>query len=141
MREVGERIGAQAKPGDVLVLIGPLGAGKTTLTQGIARGLGVTGAVTSPTFVISRIHHDAQGTAVLVHVDAYRLNDIRDLETLDLDDYLPTAVLVVEWGQRIFDVSDPRYSVITIDRADDGATDDSGNRSITITGALAAAIA
>ena len=144
MRDLGERIGKQLKAGDVVVLTGPLGAGKTTLTQGIARGLGVTGSVTSPTFVISRIHNDAAGTAVLVHVDAYRLSDIRDLETLDLDDYLPTAAVVIEWGQRIFDITDPRYLVISIERDDDAgdpAADDTGARTITMSAALASALA
>jgi len=133
MRTFGERIGALLHPGDVVILTGPLGAGKTTLTQGIAAGLGVESAVTSPTFVISRLHSDVSGAVRLIHVDAYRLSDPRDLETLDLDDYLPTAAMVVEWGQRVFDVNDPAYLVIDIDRpALAGQMDESGPRTLTL---------
>lgn len=96
--ELGRRIAGDLRPGDLVVLAGPLGAGKTTLTQGIGAGLGVRGAVTSPTFVLSRIH---PGPLPLVHVDAYRLRDAGgriELDDLDLDAWLPDSVTVVEWG-------------------------------------------
>jgi tRNA threonylcarbamoyladenosine biosynthesis protein TsaE len=97
--ELGRRIAGDLRPGDLVVLAGPLGAGKTTLTQGIGAGLGVRGAVTSPTFVLSRIH---PGPLPLVHVDAYRLRDAGgrlELDDLDLDAWLPDSVTVVEWGE------------------------------------------
>lgn len=93
---LGRAIGARLLPGDVVVLAGELGAGKTALTKSIAVGMGITEPVTSPTFVISRVH---QGPAVsLVHVDAYRLGGSLELEDLDLDTDLAQASVVVEWG-------------------------------------------
>jgi tRNA threonylcarbamoyladenosine biosynthesis protein TsaE len=99
----GERIGAELSAGDVVLLSGPLGAGKTVLAKGIGRGLGVTGAITSPTFVIAREHPPAAGGrgVALVHVDAYRLGGRAELDDLDLDTDLDTAVVVVEWGEGI----------------------------------------
>ncbi len=98
---LGERIGAGLSAGDVVLLSGPLGAGKTVLARGIGRGLGVAGAVTSPTFVIAREHPPAPGGrgVALVHVDAYRLGGRAELDDLDLDTDLDTAVVVVEWGE------------------------------------------
>lgn len=96
MHELGLQIGAQLKAGDVLVLTGPLGAGKTTLTRGIGEGLGVRGPVTSPTFVLARTHPSLTGGAPLVHVDAYRLSDAMELDDLDID--FAHSVVVVEWG-------------------------------------------
>jgi tRNA threonylcarbamoyladenosine biosynthesis protein TsaE len=96
MRELGEDLASVLGPGDVLVLDGPLGAGKTTLTQGIGTALKVRGAVTSPTFVIAR-SHPGPGPA-LVHVDAYRLRAAVEVEDLDLDADLDRAITVVEWG-------------------------------------------
>ncbi|WP_370247407.1 tRNA (adenosine(37)-N6)-threonylcarbamoyltransferase complex ATPase subunit type 1 TsaE [Nocardioides sp.] len=99
MRALGERVAADLRAGDVLVLSGDLGAGKTTFTQGLARGLGVAGAVTSPTFVIAR-EHEARGEGPgLVHVDAYRLGGSAELDDLDLDASLEDVVTVVEWGE------------------------------------------
>lgn len=95
MRELGAQVAAALRPGDVVVLDGPLGAGKTTFTQGIGRALGVRGAVTSPTFVIARSHPGPR--APLVHVDAYRLSAV-EVEDLDLDADLSSAITVVEWG-------------------------------------------
>ena len=95
---LGERLAAELRAGDLLVLNGPLGAGKTALTQGIGAGLGVRGAVTSPTFVLARVH---RGPLPLVHVDAYRLRDAGgrlELDDLDLDASLADSVTVVEWG-------------------------------------------
>jgi tRNA threonylcarbamoyladenosine biosynthesis protein TsaE len=95
-RELGERLAADLRAGDVVVLSGELGAGKTTLAQGIGRGLGVGSAVLSPTFVIARVHRD--GRLPMVHVDAYRLSSIAEVDDLDLDASLEDSVTVVEWG-------------------------------------------
>ncbi|WP_156760623.1 tRNA (adenosine(37)-N6)-threonylcarbamoyltransferase complex ATPase subunit type 1 TsaE [Microbacterium karelineae] len=97
MEALGRRIGAELAAGDVLVLTGPLGAGKTTLTRGIADGLGVRGPVQSPTFVLARTHPSLTGGAPLVHADAYRLSDAAELEDLDLD--LEASVTIIEWGR------------------------------------------
>lgn len=97
----GRALGAQLRAGDLLVLIGPLGAGKTTLTRGIGEGLGVRGPVTSPTFVLARTHPSTVGGAPLVHVDAYRLSDARELDDLDID--FAGSVVVVEWGLGLLD--------------------------------------
>lgn len=97
-QEFGRRLGALLRGGDVLVLTGDLGAGKTTLTQGIAEGLGVRGPITSPTFVIARVHPSLVGGPALVHVDAYRLGSAVELDDLDLDADLDASVTVVEWG-------------------------------------------
>lgn len=97
-QDFGRRLGALLRGGDVLVLTGDLGAGKTTLTQGIAEGLGVRGPITSPTFVIARVHPSLVGGPALVHVDAYRLGSTLELDDLDLDADLDESVTVVEWG-------------------------------------------
>lgn len=97
MENLGRRIGEQLEPGDLLILTGPLGAGKTTFTRGLADGLGVRGPVQSPTFVIARTHPSLVGRATLVHVDAYRLGSAAELDDLDLD--LARSVVVVEWGR------------------------------------------
>jgi tRNA threonylcarbamoyladenosine biosynthesis protein TsaE len=99
MRALGERIAGALKAGDLILVGGELGAGKTTFTQGVGSGLGVRGPVTSPTFVIARIHPSLSGGPPLVHVDAYRLNGWDELEDLDLEATLDQAVTVVEWGE------------------------------------------
>jgi tRNA threonylcarbamoyladenosine biosynthesis protein TsaE len=96
MRDLGAEVAGVLRPGDVVVLDGPLGAGKTTFTQGIGRALAVRGRVTSPTFVIAR-SHPGPGAA-LVHVDAYRLGSTVEVDDLDLEADLAAAVTVVEWG-------------------------------------------
>ncbi len=101
MRELGEDLAAQLEPGDLVVLAGELGAGKTTFTQGIGSGLGVRGPVTSPTFVIAREHPSLERGTPLVHVDAYRLGGVDELDDLDLDTSLDDAVTVVEWGEGV----------------------------------------
>ena len=101
MRDLGRRVAELLRPGDVVVLVGGLGAGKTTFTQGLGAGLGVRGDVTSPTFVISRVHPSTVGGPALVHVDAYRLGGIAELDDLDLDTSLEESVTVVEWGEGI----------------------------------------
>ncbi len=98
-RDFGEHLAARLGPGDLVILTGDLGAGKTTLTQGIGSGLGVRGAITSPTFVIARLHPSHSGGPALVHVDAYRLGGTAELDDLDLDTDIDEAVTVVEWGE------------------------------------------
>jgi tRNA threonylcarbamoyladenosine biosynthesis protein TsaE len=95
-RELGRRLAALLEPGDLVLLTGPLGAGKTVLAQGIGAGLGVTGPVTSPTFVIGRVHRG--GRLPMVHVDAYRLGSLAEVDDLDLDATVAGSVTVVEWG-------------------------------------------
>lgn len=99
MQALGERLAALLRPGDLVLLTGELGAGKTTLTRGIGTGLGVRGPVTSPTFVIARVHPALRGGPDLVHVDAYRLHSLDEVDDLDLDAALEDSVTVVEWGQ------------------------------------------
>jgi tRNA threonylcarbamoyladenosine biosynthesis protein TsaE len=98
MAALGRRLAAVLRPGDLVVLNGALGAGKTTLVQGIGAGLGVRGPVTSPTFVIARVHPSLTGGPALVHADAYRLASPAEVDDLDLDASLETSVTVVEWG-------------------------------------------
>ncbi|HSK54994.1 MAG TPA: tRNA (adenosine(37)-N6)-threonylcarbamoyltransferase complex ATPase subunit type 1 TsaE [Jiangellales bacterium] len=98
MRDLGARMAGLLQAGDLVLLSGALGAGKTTLAQGLGEGLGVRGPVTSPTFVIARVHPSTVGGPALVHVDAYRLAGWDELEDLDLEAALDRAVTVVEWG-------------------------------------------
>ena len=113
MKALGQNIGEKLRVGDLVLLSGPLGAGKTALTQGIGRALGIEN-ITSPTFVISRIH---EGKIRLVHVDAYRLqgevNAIFD--DLDLESYLPSSITVVEWGEGLADRLAEQYLEIMIE--------------------------
>jgi len=99
MRDLGRRVAASLGPGDLVVLAGGLGAGKTTFTQGVGAGLGVRGDVTSPTFVIARVHPSLVEGPALVHADAYRLGGIAEVDDLDLDASLDESVTVVEWGE------------------------------------------
>jgi tRNA threonylcarbamoyladenosine biosynthesis protein TsaE len=114
-RAFGARLASVLKPGDLIILNGPLGAGKTALTQGIGTGLGVTGDVTSPTFVISRVH---RGPLPLVHVDAYRLRDF-EIDDLDLDASVEDSVTVVEWGHGVVERLADSYLEIRLERQDD----------------------
>jgi len=98
MRDLGSDVGRACAGGDVILLSGELGAGKTTFTQGVARGLGIREAVTSPTFVIARTHQNPADGPDLVHVDAYRLGSAVELDDLDLDASVDESVTVVEWG-------------------------------------------
>jgi tRNA threonylcarbamoyladenosine biosynthesis protein TsaE len=109
-RAYGAKLAAVLRAGDLVVLTGPLGAGKTVLVQGIGAGLGVPGRVVSPTFVIARVHRGGQ--LPLVHVDAYRLGSIEEVDDLDLDVDLADSVLVVEWGEgKVEQLADARLSV------------------------------
>jgi tRNA threonylcarbamoyladenosine biosynthesis protein TsaE len=146
MRALGVRLAAQLRPGDLIVLSGPLGAGKTTLVQGIGEGLGVRGPVTSPTFVIARLHPSLRGGPALVHADAYRLDSRLEVDDLDLDADLDSSVTVVEWGEGLVEQLAPSYLEITISRpgpdgsaghptADPGAPDAADEpRSVLISG-------
>ncbi|ANH38400.1 tRNA threonylcarbamoyladenosine biosynthesis protein TsaE [Nocardioides dokdonensis FR1436] len=101
MRSIGRSLAGQLTHGDLVVLTGDLGAGKTTFTQGLGAGLGVRGNITSPTFVIARVHPTIVDGPELVHVDAYRLDGLEELDDLDLDTSLEDAVTVVEWGEHL----------------------------------------
>jgi len=127
MNALGERISTQLRIGDLILLSGPLGAGKTALTQGIGKGLGITG-ITSPTFVISRIH---AGKIPLVHVDAYRLQGDNSalFDDLDLDSLLVSSIVIIEWGEGLIQRITSEYLEIDISIADDFQT-----RSVSIHG-------
>ena len=142
MADLGRGLAALLRPGDLVLLSGELGAGKTTLTRGLGEGLGVRGAVTSPTFVIARVHPSLVGGPALVHVDAYRLGGGLDqMEDLDLDVSLPESVVVVEWGEgKVEELSDSRLEV-RIERTLGGAeaepeagAEDEDPRVVTLTG-------
>jgi tRNA threonylcarbamoyladenosine biosynthesis protein TsaE len=118
----GREIGALLAPGDLVLLSGPLGAGKTVLAKGIAEGLGVLGRVSSPTFIIAREHRPAPGGRgiPLVHVDAYRLGgELAQLDDLDLDTELVEAAVVIEWGEGGERLSDDHLLVTLTRREDD----------------------
>ncbi|MBB1260025.1 tRNA (adenosine(37)-N6)-threonylcarbamoyltransferase complex ATPase subunit type 1 TsaE [Streptomyces alkaliterrae] len=118
MRQLGRDVAAVLRAGDLVLLSGELGAGKTTFTRGVGEGLGVRGAVTSPTFVIARVHPSLTGGPALVHVDAYRLGGgLDEMEDLDLDVSLTDSVVAVEWGEgRVEELSEDRLHV-RIERA------------------------
>ncbi|MGB3771329.1 MAG: tRNA (adenosine(37)-N6)-threonylcarbamoyltransferase complex ATPase subunit type 1 TsaE [Rhodococcus sp. (in: high G+C Gram-positive bacteria)] len=121
--QLGERLGRALSAGDVVVLDGPLGAGKTTLTKGLARGLGVVGRVSSPTFMIARTHRPGSDTGPgLIHVDAYRLglgtgaSAMDELDALDLDTELTDSVVVVEWGEGLAESLADRCLLVHLSR-------------------------
>lgn len=101
MRALGAEIAGRLRAGDLVLLSGSLGAGKTTFAQGVGEGLGVRGPVTSPTFVIARVHPSLTEGPPMVHVDAYRLSGWDELEDLDLEATLDDAVTLVEWGSGV----------------------------------------
>lgn len=119
MERLGFVIGEQLCAGDLLVLTGPLGAGKTTFTRGLAEGLGVRGPVQSPTFVIARTHPSLVGRAPLVHVDAYRLGSAAELDDLDID--FARSVVVIEWGREMAPVIADTWWDIELERPVGGA--------------------
>jgi tRNA threonylcarbamoyladenosine biosynthesis protein TsaE len=123
---LGEQLGRQLRAGDVVVLSGPLGAGKTAFTKGIALGMDVEGPVTSPTFVLARVHRARRaGQPELVHVDVYRLLEhtgadlLAELDSLDLDADLDDAVVVVEWGEGLAERLSQNHLDITLARSAD----------------------
>ncbi len=133
MGDMGRRLAGLLRAGDLVMLSGELGAGKTTLTRGLGEGLGVRGAVTSPTFVIARVHPSLAAGPPLVHVDAYRLGGgLDEMEDLDLDVSLPDSVIVVEWGEgKVEELTDDRLH-IRIHRAVGDTSDEV--RHVTVTG-------
>lgn len=129
MHALGIRIGNQLRAGDLVVLVGPLGAGKTTMTRGVGEALGAIGNVSSPTFVIARTHKRENGEAPMVHVDAYRLGSADELDDLDID--FPKSIVLVEWGKGMLDdISD---NLLEVEIARDH-TGESETREVTITG-------
>ena len=134
MRALGQSLATVLRAGDLVLLSGGLGAGKTTLTKGIGDGLGVRGPITSPTFVIARVHPPVGSTAVtgdlrpaLVHADAYRLGSVLELDDLDLDTDTAASVTVVEWGGGLAEglATDRLEITITPVKADAPVVDDS----------------
>ncbi|EOD63447.1 ATP/GTP-binding protein [Amycolatopsis vancoresmycina DSM 44592] len=118
--DFGRALGRALRAGDLVLLAGPLGAGKTTLTRGIADGLGVGGRVSSPTFVLARVHPAGTSGVPLVHVDAYRLGgDLSQLDDLDLDTDLERSAIVVEWGEGSAERLSSDYLVVRLDRRED----------------------
>lgn len=120
---LGARFGRQLRAGDVVVLSGPLGAGKTVLARGIAQGMDVEGPVTSPTFVLARVHRARRrGDPAMIHVDVYRLlgaDVMAELDSLDLDTDLDRAVAVVEWGEGLAERLSERHLCVDLKRLPD----------------------
>ncbi len=142
-RDLGSALADLLRAGDLLVLTGGLGAGKTTFTQGLAAGLGVAEAVTSPTFVLARVHRSTTGRPTLVHVDAYRLSGADELDDLDLDTDLERCITVVEWGAGLAEVLardrlevtlEPDASVVAVDAATEADLGGDEARTLTLTG-------
>ena len=133
MRNFGAHLGKQLRAGDYLVLNGQLGAGKTTFTQGLGKGLNVAGTVTSTTFVVSRIHKATGNNPELIHIDAYRLENPEQLLDLDLEDH-PNSVVVMEWGSSFIGALSDEWLEINIERTSDISHDDpaSGDRVVEI---------
>ncbi len=127
MHEFGLRLANNLKAGDLVLLTGPLGAGKTTLTRGVGEGLGTIGTVSSPTFVIARTHQRENGEAPLVHVDAYRLSSPAEFDDLDID--IERSIVLVEWGRGFTDELVDSWLDIELDR-----TNEDDSRIVTVTG-------
>ena len=121
MAELGAALAAELRAGDLVLLNGELGAGKTTFTRGIGEALGVRGAVTSPTFVLARTHPRAEGLPPLVHVDAYRLGSAMELDDLGLD--YAASIVVIEWGKGLTDGITDDWLEIDIERPHGGDPD------------------
>ena len=117
-RELGRALGEILRPGDLIVLAGPLGAGKTVFAQGIGAGLGVPDRVVSPTFVLARVHR--RGRVPRVDVDAYRLGSVAEVDDLDLDAELADSVTVVEWGGGLVEQLSDAHLLVRLERSGDG---------------------
>lgn len=130
MARLGRRLAELLRAGDLVLLGGDLGAGKTTLAQGVGDGLGVRGPVTSPTFVIARVHPSLVGGPPMVHVDAYRLGGWDELEDIDLEATLDEAVTLVEWGEGVAESLAGDRLDIHIDRTHGDATADADVRHV-----------
>jgi tRNA threonylcarbamoyladenosine biosynthesis protein TsaE len=130
MRAWGAELAALLEPGDLVLLTGPLGAGKTTLAQGIGLGLGVAGPVVSPTFVIARVYRG--GRLPMVHVDAYRLGGVDEVDDLDLDASVGASVTVVEWGEGLVETLADNRLEVRIERPEGDSDDDT--RTLTVSG-------
>ena len=135
MHTFGVRLAGQLRAGDLVLLTGPLGAGKTTLAAGIGEGLGVRGRATSPTFVIAREHPPLGDGPWLVHVDAYRLGGLDELEDLDLTANADQAVTLVEWGHDLAEGLAAERLEVLIDRPEDVDPQDE-TRWLTLVGTL-----
>jgi tRNA threonylcarbamoyladenosine biosynthesis protein TsaE len=139
-RELGGQLAGLMRAGDLVVLIGGLGAGKTTLTQGVGERLQVRGDVTSPTFVIARVHPSLVAGPALVHVDAYRLETLSEVDDLDLDASLADSVTVVEWGEGLVEGLAPDRLEVRLERRsgaagpDDAEVDGDEPRHVTVHG-------
>ncbi|HET9898130.1 MAG TPA: tRNA (adenosine(37)-N6)-threonylcarbamoyltransferase complex ATPase subunit type 1 TsaE [Streptosporangiaceae bacterium] len=135
MRALGARVAGLLGPGDLAILAGPLGAGKTTLVQGIGAGLEVRGPITSPTFVIARVHPSLRGGPDLVHADAYRLGSRLEVDDLDLDADVPASVTVVEWGEGLVEGLSDAHLLVTLGwQGQPGGDQDDEPRQVTVTG-------
>lgn len=134
-KQLGTALAQVLREGDLVVLNGGLGAGKTTFTQGLGAGLNVRGQVASPTFVIARVHEPVADGPALVHVDAYRLESLDEVDALDLDTSLEEAITVVEWGEGMVEqLSQDRLDIeIRRPRGEERDLDDD-TRVITING-------
>ena len=121
MHEFGLRLASELRAGDLVILTGALGAGKTTLTRGVGEGLGVIGNVSSPTFVIARTHMREGGQAPMVHVDAYRLGSAHEFDDLDID--LENSIVLVEWGRGFAEELSDAWLDIEIERDHTGESD------------------
>lgn len=121
MHELGLRLGAILRAGDIVVLTGPLGAGKTTLTRGVGEALGTIGTVSSPTFVIARTHRRSGSEIPLVHVDAYRLGSPAELDDLDID--FANSISIIEWGRGFTDGLSDSWLDIEIERDHTGESE------------------
>lgn len=127
MERLGSKLASLLRPGDLVLLAGPLGAGKTTLTRGIGRGLGAEGTIQSPTFVLARTHRIPGGK--LVHVDAYRLSSAMELDDLDID--FENSIVIIEWARDFLDGFSDSFLTVEIDRTSE---DESRIVSLTPTG-------
>ncbi len=119
MHALGHDLARLVRAGDLVILDGELGAGKTQLAQGIGQGLGVRGPVISPTFVLSRVHPSLNAGPTLIHVDAYRLSGAAELDDLDIEADMPDGVTVIEWGRGLAESLNADRLDITIERGPD----------------------